>query len=273
MSGFDFDISVVTATSYKERKGFLGLQVAGNGTPEDPAGINPGEPLFPLGLKSRPLDPALDADGRPLGDQVCQALITWEGGKLHVLPTFDPRWIKKLPEINKGDTLLYCANAPMVRLNAVTGTVTLMTTADNSEGGTSSFYQQTGQGFIVTSENGTMALDDFGWRLTTRVGVTMRAMYLGAPGLHDGMNASFKLSAQNVFIEGGLVKIGRGAAGSVVKSDPLAAFLSTLATTIATGLSATGAPTGAAAAAAFTATMTPIITALASAMRTKTQVA
>ena len=96
------DVGLVTVSAYAS--GFLGVQVDGYGKD---AGIPLGELQAPLGLLARPLDPEKDNEGEPVPTKACAAVFAWEGGRLHVFPTVDPRLIPLLPPLGKGDSCLY----------------------------------------------------------------------------------------------------------------------------------------------------------------------
>lgn len=107
-----FDLGVVTATQLES--GHPQAQVDGYG---EGAAVPFGDVHWISGVCHRPLDPELDAQGQPIANKSCQALYFWEGGRLHVIPTVDPRIVAKLPALKKGSTILPSANGSFLQVD------------------------------------------------------------------------------------------------------------------------------------------------------------
>ena len=117
------DVGLVTVSAYAS--GFLGVQVDGYGKD---AGIPMGELQAPLGLLSRPINPEKDSDGEPVPTKACAAIYAWEGGRLHAMPTANPRLIPFLPTLGQGDSCLYGgtqAGVSVAWINATTKEVVI----------------------------------------------------------------------------------------------------------------------------------------------------
>lgn len=119
-TSFEWDISIPTMSVY-DADGYLGIQVEGFG---DGAGVDHGEVHTPYGLISRPLDPTVDAQGRIDPAKSGQALIVWDGPRMHVIPTQDCRVIPKLPRVKKGGSMLYGATGSFMLIDGETGSHT-----------------------------------------------------------------------------------------------------------------------------------------------------
>lgn len=91
---------------------------------ETQAGVPAGEQLHPLGILSRARDPEVDNTGQPSKGATMMRLI--EGSQEHSLALSDPRAVPKLPQNDKGGTILYAdtgaAALPFVRLSGTDGT-------------------------------------------------------------------------------------------------------------------------------------------------------
>lgn len=106
----NFDLGIITATQLDGRH--VQGQVDGYGAN---AAVPFGDVHWISGICHRSLDPGLDNDGQPVATKSCQALYFWEGGRLHVIPTVDPRIVAKMPPLKKGSTIIPCANGSFVQ--------------------------------------------------------------------------------------------------------------------------------------------------------------
>lgn len=118
----DVDIGLATLSEYDE-DGFLQVKVDGLA---DDSALAAFEAHGLDGFLSRPLDPGKDASGNIDPEQACQVVILNEGDRAHVIPLGDPRTLKKLPTLDKGDKVLYGPTGSIVRMH-VDGHITVQT--------------------------------------------------------------------------------------------------------------------------------------------------
>ncbi len=117
----EVDLALAQVTAY-DSDGFpsAGADFFG----EENAGVPPGEQLHPLGILSRPRDPDVDSTGQPSKGATVMRLI--EGSQEHAIALGDPRAVPKLPQNDKGGTIVYAdtgaAALPFVRLSGTNGT-------------------------------------------------------------------------------------------------------------------------------------------------------
>ena len=115
------DLALAQVTAY-DADGFS--QIGADYFGEAQAGVPAGEQLHPLGVLSRPRDPEVDNQGQPSKGATVMRLV--EGSQEHSIALGDPRAIPKLPQLDKGGTILYAdtgASAlPFVLLNGTNGT-------------------------------------------------------------------------------------------------------------------------------------------------------
>jgi hypothetical protein len=105
-SRLDWDYGICAYSEFSD--GVLGVGVDLMGSSEQSGRTL--DPAQPLGLLSRPLDPDVDpATKEPING--AGALYSFSGSEGVVMPTTDPRLTAKIPQINKGSTVLYSAQS------------------------------------------------------------------------------------------------------------------------------------------------------------------
>lgn len=223
--GFDVGISML---SIYDEDGFLGVQVDAYG--EEDSGVHPYEAHSPFGLLARPLDPELDAAGQPRSDRACQVLYALEGGRGHAIPLGDPRVILKLPQLEKGETLLYSAFGQFVRLDS-RGAITLFTTDDGSVDGASVYFQVAPDGFRWVAPWGMLTFDATGFHVIHASGarIDLGGIY-GLPAPLDQVTSYASFQAGAVSADASAVTLGPGAGHMPLAAQPpLQAYLASIA--------------------------------------------
>lgn len=114
----DWEYGIATFTEVVE--GVIRLAIDRHGA--EPSGRTL-ECISPLGLLSRPEDPLVGPDG--VGSIGANCLFADDGGEGFALPTNEPRWISKIPELSKGATCLYSAKS-FLMLDAENDAVSLL---------------------------------------------------------------------------------------------------------------------------------------------------
>lgn len=106
MSGtIDWDCYVAMTSVYDDG-GFLSIQYDAYG--EGNSGVHPAQAKPPLGILSRPLDPVLDPlTGVPNPSKSCELFLAEEGGQTFAVATIDPRNMKALPTLAKGESVFF----------------------------------------------------------------------------------------------------------------------------------------------------------------------
>lgn len=100
----EFDVGLCVLSEVDE-DGFVSTQVDGYG--EKKSGLAAGEMTFPFGMMARQHDPELDTDGEPDASKACGQIRFFDGDRLHIQPTVDPRFVPKLPRLKKGGATFY----------------------------------------------------------------------------------------------------------------------------------------------------------------------
>lgn len=106
MIGWEFRFCVFTE---RTPEGFLRLTADPYGDAQ--GGGTPLESASPFGFLSRPRDPDVDGDGAPLAAGAAGLLVLEHGGHDYAIPTQDPRFAAKLPEVKKGGSMQYAITA------------------------------------------------------------------------------------------------------------------------------------------------------------------
>lgn len=217
-----FDTYIAMMSVY-DADGFLSIQFDAFG--EQESGVLPAPVMLPLGLQARPLDPVRDANGNPDPAQSCEVLIAEEGGATRSLPLGDPRITLILPQIAKGETLLYNSFGQFIRLDAV-GTISLFTNDDGTING-QSILQSIGQdGFTrFGADFCKETLDRTGWHLVLPFGRIDFSYVGGMPAPFTALAGHFSVEAAAVFIEASAIALGPAAA----PQQPIALGTSTVA--------------------------------------------
>lgn len=99
----DLELSIPTNSAYDEN-GFLSVQTDGFGPN---ASAPHGHTHYPFGFYARPLDPIKGENGDWDPDQSGDAWHGYEGGELHIWPTFNPRYNAALPVLSKGGSFTF----------------------------------------------------------------------------------------------------------------------------------------------------------------------
>ena len=114
------ELAVAVLSEY-DADGFIGLAIDAYAAPGK--GLPSYETMHPLGLISRPRDPAVDADGVPTLGATTLRMIS--GNEEHSLAFGDPRATPKLPRLKKGGVALYAdtgkTTIPFLLLDGNTG--------------------------------------------------------------------------------------------------------------------------------------------------------
>lgn len=105
------EYSIATLSEYKDKA--LKIAARAFGDPDSPPATGrTGDPVQPLGLIARPLDPDADSTGAATTGA---GLLTYEAGhELFTAPTTDPRALAGIPPLDKGDTALYSSGKDKV---------------------------------------------------------------------------------------------------------------------------------------------------------------
>ncbi len=104
---FHMDFGLVLLSSYDDDK-HLELSLDSYG--EEEAGSKAAVAISPLGTIARPLDADQANDGSP--ELASEVLLMTVGNEVHALALNDPRVTSKLPPVRKGGYLNYCAAQP-----------------------------------------------------------------------------------------------------------------------------------------------------------------
>lgn len=216
------------------------------------------------GFQSRPLDPDVDADGKPIQGRACTLLYGSIGNSNHCWFGSDPRPVEHLPVIGKGESMMFGPKANFVRCKA-DGSVTLFTTTDGTVNGKSVYAQVRPDGFTFLGPWGKLAFDATGFHMLHASGARIDAGAIsGLPAPLDTLGSYLKVQAAILQLEGAAISIGTtdGVPDQVAKSAALIAALQAIdASLIAIG-SALSALGNGSAAAAITASTTAIGTAV-----------
>jgi len=141
----NFDVGVLTNSEIEEEA--IRGQIQGYG--DGKTGLPPAIVHVPFGFYSKPIDPWVGANGEVDTQQGCQSLYAFRGDQMHIIPSFDPRTLKILPTIHKGDSLQYGADGSFIRIDNERHTISAQTTFDGTPDGPTIFWSLGPDGFIV----------------------------------------------------------------------------------------------------------------------------
>ena len=165
----DFRLHTALQSGY-DSNGFLGVQVDPYG--DENAGTAP-IPLFqPIGITSRPAEPADASTGTPV-------IVGTDGASCLAWCGLDRKVQAKLPTLTEGSTCVYAANGAYILLDADAGTISIVHAS--SDGTTSSTITIDNSGSI-TITGGTITLTG-----NVNIGNGGHAL-LTAPGFIDAWN-------------------------------------------------------------------------------------
>lgn len=232
--GFYWDLGFVTSSSVDDQ-GWVSMQIDFDGKE---GGGDPGNPLFPYGFLSRPLDPGRDSQGRQDPSQSCEALYAWFGDKLLVLPIGDARKIKKMPLVDPGGSLLYSATGSFVRCHGSDGSVSAVASKDVDDGTkpTASWRLATDDGFVVSGPWGSLKIDFTGFHVLLSSGAEMHlgGIY-GLPDPLSQLTTYFRVNANMTSLDSPVLALGAQSPGghdNGVKASALMVVLVAMGTAI-----------------------------------------
>jgi hypothetical protein len=227
-AGITFELGQIQFTEYDEDSEALKAQ-------PDAGGMAPrlaSEQVHHfLGVASRPNDPELGPNGKPLDGSGSLALIGKDGTDRFIIPLGDPRDLAKLPRLKKGERMLYGPAANFARCHA-DGSVTTFTTTDGTLNGKSVYAQVRPDGILWVAPWGKLSFDANGFHMLHSSGARMDAGAIGGlPSPLDQLGSYFKIAAASVQIEGAIVAIGTaaGASDAAARATPTVAALAAIA--------------------------------------------
>jgi hypothetical protein len=120
----EFDYGTCVSSEFKDgalriAPDLLGPEGSGRG----------GESIQPLGILFRPRDPDADENGTP--SKGAGALYATLGDELYVLPTTDPRFLDKIPQVKPGGGVIYSAPGAFIYFDGETGTTQIFVPYDD----------------------------------------------------------------------------------------------------------------------------------------------
>ena len=206
--GGSFDIGLVAGSSYDE-KGFLHIQPDGCG--EKAAGIAPYEAQAMCGELARPMDPDLDSNGLPIPSKACQVAYSSEGGG-HAFCLNDPRTLSKLPQLRKGEKVVFAPNmlAQFIRFHE-SGAISLYTTHDGTPDGQPiirSMSPDPLDGIQDVCPWGNVSFNSTGYHLVTAGGATLDGGGMSIPGLPSALGSYWTLTAATIDLVASVVCLG-----------------------------------------------------------------
>ena len=177
------DLNAVVMSVY-DSDGYLGIQIDAEGSEAQGAGTNAGTPtpgaggvadyeaIWPGGLVHRPVDPVVDPNGTVHASLASTALRVSSGGRSWVMPLTDPRLVAILPELNKGDTMVYSGCGAFHRIGAE-GQHSFFTTSDGTPNGQSIAALFWPTKFQMYAPWGKWTLDPTGYHVLTASGARL----------------------------------------------------------------------------------------------------
>lgn len=187
--------------------------------------------------------PANPTKGKPS----CQALILKCSDYDVVFGTRDPRDAAVVGNLSPGDRVVAGGYPSQSRLHVkFDGSVSLLTTDDNTATGNAVFYRISAKESRFWSPWGSQVHDATGYHARTFHGAKLDLGGLGLPAPFSAFGSMGSLSADMIFMQGALVSLGldQGLTMAVVQALPLQTVLAALATaltTLATALGTAGA--------------------------------
>lgn len=267
--GLKFDLGACVLTDFDEDD-FLRAQPDALGTEPQ---VEPYELHHPFGFSSRPLDPDVGPDGKPLQGQACNLLFATRGNATFAWLAADPRAVPGLPRLKQGESVMYSTYGAFMRCH-VDGTISIFTTDDGSTDGRSVYFQVRPDGFRWVAPWGKMVFDATGFHMLTKGGARIDAGSIG------GLPPPLDQLSTYVSVVAGIIKMQASvsAEGAPGVPEPIAKATSTLSvlTAIQAALTAIGSALTAlgngSAGAAITASATALATGTASIPSTSKQV-
>lgn len=227
-----FDIGVdILCTTVDPATGVLSGQT-GDSTTQTPDS-DKSEWWQHTGFTSRPATPSV-------GNASCQGIVLKQNDRDQIIATRDTRGTAILGNLADGETCVYASGSQARTVYKTDGSITSVTTDDNTPTGNSVFIRVDPKAISAFSPLVDFTGDAMGWRFTTWQGArfTMTGLGLPAPFNALGLNSSIDLSADTITLDAAVLQLGRttlpGAlAQAVVQAVPLQATLTLVATALA----------------------------------------
>ena len=283
MDCLELDLGNATYSGY-DSDGFLTVSwdsygnEDGNSAPGNApvAGTAAFEAHHPLGFVGRPLDPLLDPDGNADPTQSCNVMIGLMGGKGHAWPLEATRVMPLLPQLRKGESMMYGpAWGQFCRMHE-DGKISFYTTigqpaSDVDNPGDPIYFEidpnaGPSQGFNLVGPWGKLMWGPSGFHVRMFGGPSLDLGPIGgAPGPLAALANYFAVSAAMSTLNSSIVATGTGKtpnAGAPAMAVPLLAILAEMMAAVSVALASipSSAPTGGqAAATALASAIAPLL--------------
>lgn len=183
------------------------------------------------GFASRPATPSQ-------GNASCQGLVLKRSDQDIIFATRDTRGTAILGNLSDGETCVYASASQARTVWKADGSVSHITTDDNTVKGNSVFIRVDPKTIRFYSTNVGQWGDATGWHMRTWHGAKfdMTGIGLPAPFSALGLNSTIMLTADVITLDAAVLNLGRtgatGLPGAVVQAAPLAAIMAQVATAL-----------------------------------------